>query len=124
MRRLSQVLVLELLSASTLLYQFLQPAIGGKGQFLKVSCHSEGLDRAALKGILWDSAAINSRGSEIPTGPRKYDVELASVRIRSSVESSCLEKAEEKFEVKIEKIMPNEAYGDEIYLGSLILARH
>jgi hypothetical protein len=24
-----------------------------------------------LKGILWDSAAINSRGSEIPTGPRK-----------------------------------------------------
>jgi hypothetical protein len=26
--------------------------------------------------------------------------------------------------VKIEKIMPNEAYRDEIYLGSLILARH
>jgi hypothetical protein len=25
---------------------------------------------------------------------------------------------------KIEKIMPNEAYGDEIYLGSLILAHH
>jgi hypothetical protein len=24
-----------------------------------------------LKGILWDSAAINSRGSETPTGPRK-----------------------------------------------------
>jgi hypothetical protein len=24
-----------------------------------------------LKGILWDSAAMNSRGSEIPTGPRK-----------------------------------------------------
>jgi hypothetical protein len=24
-----------------------------------------------LKEILWDSAAINSRGSEIPTGPRK-----------------------------------------------------
>jgi hypothetical protein len=24
-----------------------------------------------LKGILWDSAAISSRGSEIPTGPRK-----------------------------------------------------
>jgi hypothetical protein len=24
-----------------------------------------------LKGILWDSAAINSWGSEIPTGPRK-----------------------------------------------------
>jgi hypothetical protein len=24
-----------------------------------------------LKGILWDSAAINSRGSEIPTRPRK-----------------------------------------------------
>jgi hypothetical protein len=24
-----------------------------------------------LKGILWDSASINSRGSEVPTGPRK-----------------------------------------------------
>jgi hypothetical protein len=31
MRRLSQLLVLALLSASILLYQFLQPAIGGKG---------------------------------------------------------------------------------------------
>jgi hypothetical protein len=40
------------------------------------------------------------------------------------VESSCLEKAEEKFEVKIEKIMPSEAYRDEIYLSSLILAHH
>jgi hypothetical protein len=24
-----------------------------------------------LKGILWDSASINSKGSEVPTGPRK-----------------------------------------------------
>jgi hypothetical protein len=24
-----------------------------------------------LKGILWDSAAMNSRGSEVPTGPKK-----------------------------------------------------
>jgi hypothetical protein len=24
-----------------------------------------------LKGILWDSAAMNSQGSEVPTGPRK-----------------------------------------------------
>jgi hypothetical protein len=71
MRRLSKDWVLALLSASTLLYQFLQPAIGGKGQFLKASYHKEGLDKAALKGILWDSAAINLRGSEIPTGPRK-----------------------------------------------------
>jgi hypothetical protein len=53
------------------LYQFLQPAIGGKGQFLKASCHRGGPDRAALKGILWDSTAINSRGSEVPTRPRK-----------------------------------------------------
>jgi hypothetical protein len=30
----------------------------------------------------------------------------------------------EKSDVKIEEIMPNEAYGDEIYLSSLILARH
>jgi hypothetical protein len=79
MRRLSQLLVLALLSASILLYQFLQPAIGGKGQFLKASCHRGGPNKAALKGILLDSASMNSRGSEVPTGPRKYDVELASV---------------------------------------------
>jgi hypothetical protein len=47
---------------------------------------------------------MNSRGSGIPTGPRKKDVELASVRIRSSVESSCWEKAEKKSQVKIEKL--------------------
>jgi hypothetical protein len=41
------------------------------GKDLKASCHREGLDKAALKGILWDSAAMNSRGSEIPTGPMK-----------------------------------------------------
>jgi hypothetical protein len=34
------------------------------------------------------------------------------------------EKRREKSEVKIEKIMPNEAYRDEIYLSSLILTRH
>jgi hypothetical protein len=79
MRRLSQLLVLALLSASILLYQFLQPVIGGKGQFLKASCHRRGPNKAALKGILLDSASMNSRGSEVPTGPRKYDVELASV---------------------------------------------
>jgi hypothetical protein len=71
MRRLYQLLVLTLLSASILLCQFLQPAIGGRGQFLKASCHRGGPDKAALKGILLDSAAMNSRGSEVPTGPRK-----------------------------------------------------
>jgi hypothetical protein len=34
------------------------------------------------------------------------------------------ERRREKSEVKIEKIMPNEAYGDEIYLSSLILTHH
>jgi hypothetical protein len=53
------------------LYQFLQPAIAGRGQFLKASCHSWGFDKAALKGILWDSASMNSKGSEVLTGPRK-----------------------------------------------------
>jgi hypothetical protein len=52
MRRLSQLLVLTLSSSIILLYQFLQPAIGGRGQFLKASCHSWGFDKAALKGIL------------------------------------------------------------------------
>jgi hypothetical protein len=64
---MSQLLVLALLSSSILLYQFLQPAIGGKGQFLKASCHKGGPDKAALKGIFWDSAAMNSRGSEVYT---------------------------------------------------------
>jgi hypothetical protein len=45
------------------------------------------------------------------------------VRIKSS-ESYCREKTGEKSEVKIEKIMPNEAYGVSIYLSSLILTRH
>jgi hypothetical protein len=70
-RRLSQFFVLGLSSSSTLLYQFRQPAIGGRGQFLKVSCYSWGFVSDVLKGILWDSAAMNSEGSEIPTGPRK-----------------------------------------------------
>jgi hypothetical protein len=41
-----------------------------------------------------DSAVMNSRGLEVPTGPRKYDVELTSVWINSSVESSYQEKTE------------------------------
>jgi hypothetical protein len=48
MRRLSQLPVFALSSSSTILYQFLQPAIGGRGQCLKVSCHSWGLDKAPL----------------------------------------------------------------------------
>jgi hypothetical protein len=71
MQRLSQLLVLALASSSILLYQFLQPATGGRGQSLKASCHSWGFHKDVLKGILWDSASINSRGSEVPTGPRK-----------------------------------------------------
>jgi hypothetical protein len=63
---------------------------------LKASCHKGGPDKAALKGILLDSASMNLRGSEVPTGPRKYDVELASVWIKSSVESSYQEKTEEE----------------------------
>jgi hypothetical protein len=39
-----------------------------------------------------DSASMNSRGSELPAGPRKFDVEFASVWIKSSVESSYQEK--------------------------------
>jgi hypothetical protein len=64
-------------SSSILLYQFLQPAIGGRGQFL-------GFDSDVLKGILWDSAAINSEGSGAPTGPRKYDVAWSSTGIKIS----------------------------------------
>jgi hypothetical protein len=48
----------------------------------------------------------------------------------SQYESKALWKApikrrrREKSEVKIKKIMPNEAYGDEIYLSSMILTCH
>jgi hypothetical protein len=35
-----------------------------------------------------------------------------------------MKRQREKSEVKIKKIMPNEAYEDEIYPSSLILARH
>jgi hypothetical protein len=35
-----------------------------------------------------------------------------------------LRKVGKKFEVKIKKVVPNEAYGDEIYLSSLILICH
>jgi hypothetical protein len=71
MQRLSQLLVLALLSASILLYQFLQRAIGGRGQFLKASYYRGGPDKADLKGILLDPAAMNSWGTKVPTGPRK-----------------------------------------------------
>jgi hypothetical protein len=47
------LLVLALLSASILLYQFLQPAIGGKGQFLKASCHREGPGKPLWRGFSW-----------------------------------------------------------------------
>jgi hypothetical protein len=40
------------------------------------------------------------------------------------VESSYLEKAEKKSQVTIKKLVPNEAYGDGIYLSGLILTCH
>jgi hypothetical protein len=62
---------------------------------LKASCHSWGLDKATLKGALLDSASMNSRGSEVPTGLRKWDDDLSSMGIRSSVDRAYQEKAEE-----------------------------
>jgi hypothetical protein len=50
-----------------------------------------------------DSASMKSWGSEVPTGPRKYDVELASVWIKSSVESSYQEKWKENSDVGVGK---------------------
>jgi hypothetical protein len=43
----------------------------GQGLVLESILPFMGLDSAALNGILWDLAAMNSEGSEIPTGPRK-----------------------------------------------------
>jgi hypothetical protein len=40
------------------------------------------------------------------------------------VESSCCERAEKKSQVKIEKLVSNEAYGGGVYLSSLILTCH
>jgi hypothetical protein len=38
---------------------------------------------------------MNSRGSEVPTGLRKWDDDLSSMGIRSSVDRAYQEKAEE-----------------------------
>jgi hypothetical protein len=101
MRRVSQLLVLES-SSRILLYQFLQPTIGGKGQFLKLSCHSWGFDSAALKGIFWDSASINSTGSETPTGPRKYDASWSSIGIKISAARAYQEQKGRNGKIKVE----------------------
>jgi hypothetical protein len=101
MRRLSQLLVLTLLSSSILLYQFLQRAIGGRGQFLKASCHSWGFDSAALKGILWDSAEMNSDGNKMVIGPQRES------RFRRLEPIKNKKGQEEKSEMKFEKVIPN-----------------
>jgi hypothetical protein len=61
------LLVLGLSSSSILLYQFLQHAIGGRGQFLKASCHSWGFDSDALKDN------NNARSARTPTQPELFD---------------------------------------------------
>jgi hypothetical protein len=43
-----------------------------------------------------DSASINSWGSEIPTGLRKWDDDLSSMGIKSSVDWAYQEKIEEE----------------------------
>jgi hypothetical protein len=43
----------------------------GQRPVLESACHSWGFDSDALKGILWDSAVMNSEGLEISTGPRR-----------------------------------------------------
>jgi hypothetical protein len=61
-----------------------------------------------LKGILLDSASINSRGSEIPTSLRKYDYDLSSMGIKSSVIEPIRKRQRKKSKVGIEKEIPNE----------------
>jgi hypothetical protein len=81
------------------LYQFLQPAIGGRGQFLKASCHNWGPDKAALKGILLDSASINSRGSVLS---------CSQCESRARWIAPIKKKRKKKSKVGIGKVIPNE----------------
>jgi hypothetical protein len=55
-----------------------------------------------LKGILWDSTAINSEGSEAPTGPRKYDAAWSSTGIKISVARAYQEQKGAKREIQDE----------------------
>jgi hypothetical protein len=55
-----------------------------------------------LKGILWDSAAINLEGSEAPTGPRKYDAAWSSTGIKISAARAYQEQKGAKREIQDE----------------------
>jgi hypothetical protein len=52
---------------------------------------------------------MNSRGSEVPTGPRKKDGDWSSMGIKISADRAYQEqeKAKEKFKMEIEKVIPN-----------------
>jgi hypothetical protein len=61
------------------LYQFLQPAIGGRGQFLKVSCHHgvsivlpwKGSSEIRLQWTQKGRRFPRARGNKMVIGPRR-----------------------------------------------------
>jgi hypothetical protein len=76
-----------------------------------------------LKGILWDSTAINSEGSEAPTGLRKYDIAWSSTGIKISAARAYQErKVNSRLDSR--EVRPNVLEKDEIYLESLVLILH
>jgi hypothetical protein len=89
---------------------------------LKVSCHSWGLGSDVLKGILWDSAAINSVGSEAPTG--RGSKMLLGPQWESR--SQRLEPIKNKrgWKERFKMGFPNVLEKNKIYLESLVLIRH
>jgi hypothetical protein len=50
---------------------------------------------------------MNSRGSEVPTGPRKKDGDLSSVGIKISVARAYPRKGRKKSKIETEKVIPN-----------------
>jgi hypothetical protein len=51
---------------------------------------------------------MNSRGSEVPTGPRKKDGDLSSMGIKISVAGAYQRNGRrKKSKVEIEKVIPN-----------------
>jgi hypothetical protein len=65
---------------------------------------------------------MNSRGSETPTGPRKYDVAWSSTGIKISAARAYKNKGggTVKSRLNSRKVIPNALGRDEIYLEILV----
>jgi hypothetical protein len=126
MRRLSQLLVLALSSSSILLYQFLQPAIGGRGQFLKhPAIHGvstvlpwRGSSGIRLRWTQKDRRFLRAWGNKMLIDLRQE----SRFRRLEPIENKKGQKKNLRWDSR--KEIPNEPEEDKIYLKSLVLVRH